>query len=68
MKIIIALVIMHCQNYFSPEVCMEDTLKCVETYMDHKPVYDYEPIVVSPEDFKLANAYKMCTQIVTDEF
>jgi hypothetical protein len=65
MKIILALVIVHCQNYFNYELCVEDTLSCVSTFSAHKPVYssDDRDVLVGEYEKKLARAFYQCVDI-----
>lgn len=66
MKIILALVMMHCQNYFNYELCVEETVDCITTYSTHKPVIEPQ-VLVGEQELKLARAYLQCVDPLENE-
>ena len=69
MKIILALVIVHCQNFFNYELCVDDTVQCIEAFSNHKPVYDtdHTNVLISEYEKKLARAFYQCTNLDIEE-
>ena len=62
MKIILALVIMHCQSYFDYQSCVETTMECIEVTSQHKPFPTHEPqVLLGEQELKMARAYRQCT-------